>query len=194
LKKFGIKYHLIDNAFIDIEDFTKAQKIASNVKIEQIHRIFDKFALKYCPVIKKFALKYHWSIMQSEYATDIIFSDRNYLRGIYDNLIRTATHTVKPENISTFLGKKLHGNFAGEMGNNLQTRILGSRIKHTMGKTSIKMYDKFGTILRIETSSNDVSFFEHYRKVEKRDGTSEYKVARMKKGIYSLVPLQKILY
>ena len=193
LKKAGIKFNIIDNAFINIDDFEKAQNMASSIKIERLHRIFDKFANLYCPIIKKFALKYRWSIMQAEYATDIIFSERASLSKIYDPLIRTATHSVKPENIATFLGKKLHGNFAGEMGNNLQTRILGSRIKHVMGKNSIKMYDKFGTILRIETSSNDVSSFQHYRKVEKRDGKIAYKIARMKKGIYSLEPLRKIL-
>lgn len=37
------------------------------------------------------------------------------------------------------------------------------------------MYDKFGQVLRIKTTSYDVSFFKHYRKVEHRDGTSEMK-------------------
>ena len=31
------------------------------------------------------------------------------------------------------------------------------------------MYDKFGCVLRIETTTNDVSFFKHHRKVEHRD-------------------------
>ncbi|MGA2109403.1 MAG: hypothetical protein ABSH25_17395 [Syntrophorhabdales bacterium] len=43
------------------------------------------------------------------------------------------------------------------MGNNFETRIFGTRIKHHMGALSIKMYDKFGIILRIETTVNDVS-------------------------------------
>jgi hypothetical protein len=132
--------------------------------------------------------------MQVEYATDIVFYEQKYLQTMYDTLTRTAIHTVKPQNITTFLGKKLHGNYQGEMGNNFNTRIQGARIKHSMGSTSIKMYDKFCLILRIETTANDVSFFAHYRKGEHRDGTCETKVAHMKKGIYSLVPLQKILF
>ena len=80
------------------------------------------------------------------------------------------------------------------MGNDFSTRIQGTRIKHGMDPASIKMYDKFGMILRIETTANNISFFQHCRKVEHRDGTSDMKVARMKKGIYSLVPLQKILF
>ena len=40
-----------------------------------------------------------------------------------------------------------------------------------MGMVSIKMYDKFGHILRIETTVKDVTQFRHYRGVEQRDGS-----------------------
>ena len=61
--------------------------------------------------------------------------------------------------MATFLGKKLHGNDQDEMGNRFDLRIQGTRIKHTLGPVSLKMYDKFGLILRIETTVNDVAFF-----------------------------------
>jgi len=87
-------------------------------------------------------------------------------------LIATAIHTVSPENIFTFFGKKLAPQYQGEAGNNYNVRIQGSRIKHSIGNNSIKMYDKFSKILRIETTTNDITFFKHYRKVEHKDGTS----------------------
>ena len=62
-----------------------------------------------------------------------------------------------------------------------------------MGKTSIKMYDKFGHILRIETTVNDVTFFKHYREVIHANGTSTHEEAAMKKNIYSLKPLREIV-
>jgi hypothetical protein len=62
-----------------------------------------------------------------------------------------------------------------------------------MGKVSIKMYDKFSQVLRIETTVNDVSFFKHYRMVEHRDGTTSRKLANMKKGIYSLSVLREMV-
>lgn len=58
-----------------------------------------------------------------------------------------------------------------------------------MGKSSIKMYDKFSKILRIETTTNDVSFFKHYREVEHRNGEKSMQYAALKKYIYSLAPL-----
>ena len=94
---------------------------------------------------------------------------------LYGNLTRTAIHTVKPDNMATFLGKKLTGNYQGEMGNRFNMRIEGARIKHNMGPVSIKIYDKFGLILCVETTVNDVSFCKHYRQVEHRDGTKEMK-------------------
>jgi hypothetical protein len=62
-----------------------------------------------------------------------------------------------------------------------------------MGPVSIKLYDKFGLILRIETTVNDVSFFKHYREVEHRDGSKEMKYADMLKTIYSLPALRELL-
>ena len=131
--------------------------------------------------------------MQAEFATDIIFKNQNGFKHIYDEISRTLIHTVKPKNIATFLGRKLHGNYQGEMGNNFNTRIEGTRIRHSMGPASVKMYDKFGFILRIETTINNVNFFKHYRKVEHRDGTTSMKNASMKKSIYSLNILSKIM-
>ena len=91
------------------------------------------------------------------------------------------------------MGKKLNGNYQDEMGNRYNVRIEGTRVRHTMGMTSIKMYDKFGQILRIETTANDISFFKHYREVEQRNGESVMKFAPMKKTIYSLGALREVL-
>ena len=79
------------------------------------------------------------------------------------------------------------------MGNRFNIPIAGTRIKHTMGPVAIKLYDKFGLILRIETTVNDVSFFKHYRQVEHRDGSQEMKYAAMQKTIYSLPALRELL-
>jgi len=57
----------------------------------------------------------------------------------------------------------------------------------------VKLYDKFGLILRIETTVNDLTFFKHYREVEHRDSTKETKWAPMQKTIYSLPALRELL-
>lgn len=193
LKKHDIEYTLIDNAFTKINSFSDAQILCDKLKVDSIHKKLNEFAKRFCPVVDKFQFQYHWSIMQVEYATDIVFKRQRDLQAIYDKLTRTAIHAVKPDNVATFLSKKLHGNYQDEMGNNFNTRIEGTRVKHSMGPVSIKIYDKFGSILRIETTVNNVSFFKHYRKVEHRDGTDSFKLTSMKKGIYSLSPLRELL-
>lgn len=192
LDRHNIKYTTLDNAFDYIEDFAKAQEICDNLDIKKIHKRLDELAKKYCPVYLVFNQVYHWSIMQAEYATDIIFKKQEYLQSIYSELTATAIHTVKPDSIATFLGHKVDPRYQGEIGNNYNIRIQGSRIKHTMGKSSIKMYDKFSKILRIETTTNDVSFFKHYREVEHRNGTTTMEYASLKKNIYSLTFLAKL--
>jgi hypothetical protein len=186
LKQAGIKFSMIDNAFDSLEDTGKAQELSDKISIEKLHRKLDEFAWRFSPVYKDFNLRYHWSVMQAEYATDLVFKKQESLQTIYSELVATAIHTVKPENIATFLGHKLDPRYEGEVGNNYNVRIGGSRIKHTMGSVSIKMYDKFRKILRIETTANDISFFKHFREVVHRDGTVSHKMAPLKKNIYSL--------
>jgi hypothetical protein len=64
---------------------------------EYISKVLDIFAKRYCPVIEKYDLSYRWSIMQAEYATDIVFRKQADLKPLYDNLVRTAIHSVKGE-------------------------------------------------------------------------------------------------
>jgi hypothetical protein len=193
LSQKHIDHTLLDNAFPQIEDFRRAQHIADDWPVEQLHRKLDQLAMLYCPVIRQLEVRYHWSLDQVEFATDIVFRRQRDLQAIYGNLTRTAIPTVKPDNVATFLGRKLTAHYQDEMGNRYNIRIEGTRIKHIMGPASIKMYDKFGLILRIETTVNDVSFFQHYRTVEQRDGATVTKWAPMKKSIYSLPALREVM-
>jgi hypothetical protein len=162
LDRSKIGYTPLDNAFTRIEDFFAAQALADSWDPSFLHRKLDEFARRYCPILRQIEESYHWSLDEAEYATDIVFWRQADLQAIYGNLIRTAVHTVKPDDIATFLGRKLHPNYQDEMGNRYNVRIEGTRVRHSMGMASIKMYDKFGQILRIETTAKDISFFKHW--------------------------------
>ena len=192
LSKKGIGYRLLDNALVQCDDWNVAQELADRLKPEKIQRILDWAARTYCPVVKKF-VPYYWSLMQVEYATDLIFRRQGDLKHLYEEFTRTAIHSVKPDHIATFLGRKPHGGYQDDLGNNFSTRIEGTCIKHHMGRVAIKMYDKHGIVLRVETTANDVSFFKHHRKVEHRDGTVSRKVAPLRKSIYSLLDLRGLM-
>jgi hypothetical protein len=193
LSQEGIRFTQIDNCLVDLADFDRAQAVADAFTVEQLHAKLDQFATRFCPVFQDFGVTYHWSVMQAEYSTDIVFRRQEDLRPIYATLSRTAIHAVKPDRIATFLGRKLNGNYQGELGNDFHTRIEGTCIRHHMGSVDMKMYDKYGLVLRLEVCTNDVSFFKHYRKVEHRNAPAEMKWAPMKKTIYSLPPLREVL-
>ena len=189
----GIDYATADNAFIRIEDFVRAQKIADTFRPDDLHRILDVYATQYCPVCDTFAPTYHWSLMQTEYSTDLVFNSEATLKPVYEQLSRQAVIAVKAETVSSFLGKKVTPQLAQEIGSRLSTRFEGTCIKHRMGSASVKIYDKGGRVLRIETTTNNVSFFKHHRKVEHKNGTETRELAPLKKSIYSLIDLREIL-
>jgi len=193
LQRNKMAFERLDNAFLNIANFDRANQIAWHFNPAKLHRKLDGVVKRYCPILTKLEMAYHWSLCQVEYSTDIVFKRRQDLQAIYPHLLEFLIHSVKPENIASSLGKKLHGNYTGEMGNNFNVRILGTRIKHSMGSVTIKMYDKFGIILRIEVTVNDVSFFPEFREVRHRDGSRELKWCKMRKSIYNLPSLQGLL-
>ncbi len=193
LRQRGIAVDPLDNTFRTLGDSAQAQALADAFPVARLHHTLDALAARYCPVLTRFGVAYHWSLMQVEYATDLIFHRQEDLRPLYDTLVRTAIHAVKPDHVATFLGRKLTGNYADDLGNDFHTRVEGTRLKHHMGPVAIKLYDKQALVLRIETTVNDVSFFRHHRRVEHRDGTTETKLAPMQKTIYSLAPLREVL-
>ncbi len=193
LRQQGIAVEPLDNTFRTLGDSVQAQARADAFPVARLHHTLDALAARYCPVMEHFGTAYHGSLMQVEYATDLIFHRQEDLRPLYEALVRTAIHAVKPDHVATFLGRKLTGHYQDELGNDFHTRVEGTRLKHHMGPVAIKLYDKQALVLRIETTVNDISFFRHHRRVEHRDGTTETKLAPMQKTIYSLAPLQEVL-
>jgi hypothetical protein len=189
----GIGFTLADNAFLRIDDWQRAQDLADGFSPDLLHRVLDRYGERCCPVSGVFGQSYHWSLMQVEYATDLAFRSTATLGPLYQQLVRESVLSMKAEQIATFLGRQITPQLAQEIGSQFSTRIEGTCIKHRFGKSSIKMYDKAGIVLRIETTTNDVSFFKHHRKVEHRNGPATRDLAPVKKSIYSLIDLREIL-
>jgi len=193
LRRQGLAFEQHDNAFLQIADFEVANRLAAQLSIESLHAKLNGFAQRYCLAAGLLGVEYRWSIMQAEYATDLVFKDQRTLQAFYPHLLEALIQAVKPADVATFLGRKLHGNYQGEMGNRFNVRWLGRRIKHQMGPVTIKLYDKFNSVLRIEVTVNDVSFFQQYRQVHHRDGKVTTQWAPMQKTIYSLPALREVL-
>jgi hypothetical protein len=110
LQQAGISYRMVDNAFVEIGDFAQANQLAQSFNCEQLQAKLDEFAQRYCPAVSQLQLQYNWSLMQVEYATDIVFKEVAGLQAFYPLLVERLIQAVKPADIATFLGRKLHGN------------------------------------------------------------------------------------
>lgn len=166
MTRHGIDYRKIDNAFITIDDLPRAQRFANNLARKNWVNILHSFAKRINPLLKTLfkGMEYYWVCDQSEVATDVIFKDRASLKCLYEKLLRHATLCFSAEDVLIFLGKKLHGNFTGEALTDYKVRERGARVKHRVKGNWIKMYDKYGLVLRIETVINQPREFKVFRR------------------------------
>jgi hypothetical protein len=188
-----ISYAKDDNCLTFISDLAQAQQLADELAISQLHTLFDHWAENYVIILpeltKHWRLSYHWSIRQLEYSKDLLFSSQAELETLYFQLIAQSAISALPENLLSFLGKKMAGKQTGRLNTSYQKSYLGYRLKHSSGAISIKMYNKAGSVLRIEITINNVSEIKIQRDVTKRDGSIVNQLAPLKKSIYSLEPV-----
>jgi hypothetical protein len=111
-------------------------------------------------------LEYYWVIDQAEYATDVIFRDRQSLQALYPRLLDYAAVNFSAGDILTFLGRRLHWRFGGEVLTECKKdRWPGARIKHRMKGNWLKMYDKQGVV-------------PHHGRLSKEDRNPDYRWRR----------------
>ena len=86
LKNRGIAYQKDDNAFTHIADFAEAQKLSDRLRVEDLHSALDILIKRYCPMPTGWEQSFNYTIMQAEYALDIIFKSVEDLKPLYDNI------------------------------------------------------------------------------------------------------------
>jgi hypothetical protein len=173
LDRAKIGYLRRDNCFVDIEDFARAQKLADRQPriawSKRLDHLLQHVHVLHRRLWKASPLDYYWTSEQTEWATDLAFRDAKALSELYDPLIHRGIEMFQSADVLRFLGHKLpghggvHGKFAGEVVSDLKRRPEGMRLKHRVGRNTLKMYDKQGTVLRVETTLNDPRALKVYR-------------------------------
>ena len=102
-----IGFTTADNAFVRIGNWQRAQELADSFSPDLLHRVLDRYAALCCPVLDVFGQTYHWSLMQVEYATDLVFRSAATLKPLYDQFVRESVLNVKAEQVASFLGRKI---------------------------------------------------------------------------------------
>jgi hypothetical protein len=184
MKQNGISYTQADNCFTKIGDPRRAQQLSDQLVTRKWKPFLDALARRINPWLNQGSevvlRPYYWTMRQGEYATDIMFRDPEALSEIYPALIDHAIRHFHTADVLRFLGRKRRSISSGEVKADLQRRFEGVRIKHWVEENSIKMYDKQGSVLRIETTINNPKRFRVRRRLT-RD--SQYKWLPLRKGI-----------
>lgn len=182
LDGLGIKYARADNAFTWIADPKAAQACADRFAKQNWPKLLGQLARPFNPLAGQELREqdYYWVTDQAEYATDVLFKDRSALAGFYPRLVEHARACLSAEDVLRFLGRKLPPSFQGEVQTHVGRRQEGVRVKHQMKANKLKMYDKAGTVLRIETTINDPTEFRVRRR---KAGSGQLTWQPLRKGV-----------
>jgi hypothetical protein len=171
-----LRYVRRDNTFIWLEDLAQAQALLDQQLRVSWPSLLDSVAADLNPAHADiFApatpFRYHWSVADSEWASDVLFSSRPALEKVYLTLVRHAVLTFGTANVLRFFGQsvpcsgKVPHRCRHEVSTNVRERLDGLRIKHWFDKNNLKLYDK-GPVLRAECTLRQPNCFRVYRTAE----------------------------
>jgi len=115
-----------------------------------------------------------------------MFNHFQDLSRLYPELIGHGMRTLGSREVMRFLGKRVAGQGRPISGNDevvsdLRERVEGVRVKHRLNNNSVKMYDKQGSVLRVETTINEVRGFRVYRGTEAEPEKKQWR--HLRKGV-----------
>ena len=191
LVRKGIGYQRQDNCFVDLAHVPRAQTLMDRQLRTRWPRLLGRLLRQVHPAHRELfrpdRLDYYWSADETEWATDVMFRSPDELARLYPRLLRHAISTFGGHDVLRFLGRRPCVQLfkTAELLTHLGRRVEGTRIKHTLDRNSLKMYDKQGSVLRIETTVNDARGMKVFRAKETDpDGPASWQ--RLRKGVADL--------
>lgn len=165
LDREGVGYLRRENCLVQVSDVPRAQRLFNKQLRTRWPDLLDSIAEQVFPlrssILAAWPMRYYWSLDESEWASDVMFRSAADLAVLYPRLIQHAMRSFGTREVLRFLGRKVPtqrglywGRFENELTSDLRQRPEGMRVKHRLGHNSLKMYDKQGSVLRIETTIN----------------------------------------
>ena len=191
MDKIGLRYQQRDNCFAWIEDWARAQKLMDEQLRTDWPGLLQRLLAQANPalgIVDTHPTPYYWSMDEGEWASDLAFASAPTLLQLAPRLFRHAWLHCDSGDVMRFLANKAvteqgpHGKFAGEVVSDLKHRAEGTRIKHRLNGNWIKMYDKQGSVLRVETVINQTRDMKVYRSKEGDEGGAK-SWQRLRKGV-----------
>jgi hypothetical protein len=188
LVRKGIAFEKVDNAFLKVADAGRVGQCVPAFWQRDWPMFLDSLARRVNPLLDDWLAgqSYYWVIDQAEFSTDVLFRDRAVLSTLRPRLYEHAARCFGAPQIMSFLGRKYRETFAGDVKTCWHRREPGSAVRHTVKRNVLKMYDKAGVVLRIETVINQAREFRIHRTLHKQDGTKEVGWFPLTKGVANL--------
>jgi hypothetical protein len=196
LQKNGIGFVKDGNCFPWIEDVAKAQKLMVGQLRTDWPKFLDRLAFGSCPglgqILKPLRPEYYWSADETEWATDIMFRKTQELDALYPSLLHHAMRVSDSPSVMRYFGRRnlsksglIKSRTPQEVMTDNRRFYEGVRIKHWLNRNSVKMYNKSGSILRIETTINSTRDFKVFRHPDD-DKARAASWQKMRKGVSDL--------
>ena len=188
----GIGYTMADNAFVHIDDWALAQAWPTHCRLTSCTARWIGMPSCIARYLMCSGSRYHWSLMR--WNTPPIWRSAPPSPSARFRATGPPVGAEREGRAGRQVSRPADHAVAGA-GDRLAVRHpdRGHLHQASLRQVLVKMYDKHGIVLRIETTANDVSFFKHHRRVEHRKGRASRELAPVKKSIYSLIDLRDIL-
>jgi len=168
LARRGSDFKRADNCFPWLQNPELAQRLMDDQLRTDWPTALEKIGRSLNPlhdeIFKPWPMNYYWVGHQTEWATDVVFRNPAALGRVYPTFVRHAMTHFKSPDVLRFLGRSRPSPFfTGELSTSFKNRPEGVRVKHWARGNSIKMYDKAGSVLRVETTIGNPTDFRAYR-------------------------------
>jgi len=197
LEQEGIEFLAKGNKFLHIGDYDKAQRFLEQQLDVRFAERINRFLPVVFPAMQDILgpyYSYYWTLWQSEWATDLIFTSSTKLAALVDSLLRYAHITGTSTAVLRYLDRPITKAGCPHLRSKDQvvTRMTGFndgiRLRHWVDKNSVKMYNE-QNVLRVETTINDPGKFQVFRH---KQGQLEHEPKQrlpMRKGVAD-IPLR----
>jgi hypothetical protein len=190
MQRDGLAYVKDGNSFTWLEDPQRAQALLKEQLTTDWSALLQDLTLSCCPglteLLHPLRPEYYWSADETEWATDIMFESSRALERLYPTLVHHALRISDSPSVMRYLGRRSPGGRCPEeVLSDYRRRYEGVRVKHWVKQNSVKMYNKNGNLLRIETTINNTRDFKVFRRPND-DGRRKACWQRMRKGVSDL--------
>jgi hypothetical protein len=197
LQQHRIGFAAMGNKFLHIEDYLEAQSLLNAQLDTKWASMLESFLPTVFPAMRSIlgpSLSYYWTLWQSEWATDYIFTGPKAIEPIWQALLKHAFMTGTSTRILRYLDRPITAESKPytNMNHDVLSRVLdfqdGLRVRHWVDNNSVKVYTQ-QNVLRTETTINDPSMFKVYRHAQGESKRTPKRRLALRKGVAD-IPLR----